>query len=379
MSLVPTANEKKIGFNLEIEINSDKNNSFSLIMNTENDSYLLIKAIQKNDLFHNSFSNKYTLKQLNENRYFALFDNLKEICNELSDRIKTKEIKLIENLNNLIFTISLPIAKLKEISFELNKEQKDDKEKINDLNNLVINLENKINELKKEHKNDIDELKNVINEQKNVINELKNVINGQKNEILELKEQIKICINYINNKESIKNLNDSLIINNNNDYNKLIKEWINPNKKIEAELLYRLSRDGDQISTFHQLCDNKGPTLTLFYTQDGNKGGIYTPLTWDTKSETKKDKETFMFNLNKNEKYKKIDEKKTSIFCTKDYGPWTYSFGFYKDNSMKKIKHMGFNINNAYEKGSNILLNNSNETKYFNIIEVEVYKIIFNN
>ena len=360
MSLVPTANEKKIGFNLEIEINSDKNNLFSLIMNAENDSYLLIKAIQKNDLFHNSFSNKYTLKQLNENRYFALFDNLKEICNELSDRIKTKEIKLIENLNNLIFTISLPIAKLKEISFELNKEQKDDKEKINDLNNLVINLENKINELKKEHKNDIDELKNVINE--------------QKNEILELKEQIKICINYINNKQSIKNLKDSLIIKNNIVYNKLIKQWINTNKKIEAELLYRLSRDGDQISTFHQLCDNKGPTLTLFYTQDGNKGGIYTPFSWDTQSGWKKDMETFSFSLNKTQKYKKINEN-YSIYCNSYYGPYIHYFGFHTKNQMKKIQLCSSN-NDYFEKGSEILSNNSSEYKCYDIKEVEVYKII---
>ena len=190
---------------------------------------------------------------------------------------------------------------------------------------------------------------------------------------MELKEQIKICINYINNKERIKNLNNSLIINNNNYYIKLIKDWINPNKKIEAELLYRLSRDGDQISTFHQLCDNKGPTLTLFYTQDGNKGGIYTPLSWDTKSGWKNDMETFSFSLNKTQKYKKIN-KNYSIYCGINYGPWIYSFGFY-ENQMKKIKLNSSN-NNYFEKGSEILSNNSLEYKYYDIKEVEVYKII---
>jgi len=133
------------------------------------------------------------------------------------------------------------------------------------------------------------------------------------------------------------NLDSSLIINNNKEYIKILKNWINPDKNIKSELLYRLSRDGKEISKFHKLCDDKGPTLTLFQIEDGNKGGIYTPLSWDIKSNTKKDKETFMFNLNRNEKYKKIDDERASIFCTKDYGPWTYSFGFYKDNSMKKI------------------------------------------
>ena len=40
---------------------------------------------------------------------------------------------------------------------------------------------------------------------------------------------------------------------------------------------------------------------------------------------------------------------------------------------------MGLGINDAYEKGSNILQNNSKEIKFFKVVEVEVYKIIFND
>ena len=155
-----------------------------------------------------------------------------------------------------------------------------------------------------------------------------------------------------------------------------MKNWINPNKNIKSELLYRLSRDGKEISKFHELCDNKGSTLTLFQIADGNKAGIYTPLSWDTKSDIKKDKEAFMFNLNKNEIYRKVNDNIASIYCTKDFGPWTYSFGFSKNTSMKKIKHNGLLINNAYENGRNILSNNSILEKNFDVAEVEVYKII---
>ena len=91
------------------------------------------------------------------------------------------------------------------------------------------------------------------------------------------------------------------------NYNLSLKNWINPSKKIKAELLYRLSDNADNSSTFHELCDNKGPTLTLFHVNDGNIVGIYTPLSWDSSSEWKKDMETFIFNLNKNQKYKKIN------------------------------------------------------------------------
>jgi len=85
-----------------------------------------------------------------------------------------------------------------------------------------------------------------------------------------------------------------------------------------------------------------------------------------------------MFNLNKNEKYRR-NNKNFSILCDQDYGPWTYSFGFYKKEQMKKIRHGGRSINESYEGGSGILPNDSNETKFFDVIEVEIYKIIENN
>ena len=127
MSIPNTDNGKRMAFKLEIKIISDKNNEFSLILSADNYSYLNIKAIQKNDLFNKSFSNKFTVDKIKENKYFLMFEDLKEICDELSERIKTKEMKLIENENNLIFIIYLPTTKIKDIAFELNEEQQNDK------------------------------------------------------------------------------------------------------------------------------------------------------------------------------------------------------------------------------------------------------------
>ena len=331
--------DSKLEFNLEIEISSNKNNLFSIIFNEDAYSFLNIKAIQKNDIFNKSFSNKFSINEIKENnKYFILFNDLKEICNELSERLKTNEIKLIENKKNLILLINLPISTIKEIKFNLNEDEKNDEEKYENLKNIIlkfdkINEENKIeiNELKtiinnqkkeesnnknliKELKNNINddknlikELKNTINSQKNelineinknknLINELKNIINNQKIEINDLKEQMNTWIEYkkIINKKS--ELDNSLIINNNIDYIESLKKWINPpNNIIKAVLLYRLSRDGDKISKFHELCDNKGPTLSLFHVEDGNKGGIYTPLSWDSNFSNKNDRETFIF------------------------------------------------------------------------------------
>ena len=115
----------------------------------------------------------------------------------------------------------------------------------------------------------------------------------------------------------------------------------------------------------------------MFHTNEGNIGGIYTPLSWDNNSEWKNDMETFIFNLNKNQKYKKI-KNNDSILCDNDKGPCVYSLGFY-GNKMRKIRHQGISINKYFDKGPEILPNNSSDLAYFDIIEVEVYKIILEN
>jgi len=43
---------------------------------------------------------------------------------------------------------------------------------------------------------------------------------------------------------------------------------------------------------------------------------------------------------------------------------------------MRKIKHQGLGINSHYKKGAEILPNDSKNDKYFEIKEVEVYKIM---
>ena len=112
--------------------------------------------------------------------------------------------------------------------------------------------------MKKSDKEIIKDLINLVHEQKEQINNIQNEFNNFKKEISFLLR------NYISNL-------DSVIINNNN-YNSSLKNWINPNSNIKANLLYRLSRDGPEISTFHRLCDNKGPNiLVLFYLKNGYK------------------------------------------------------------------------------------------------------------
>ena len=168
---------------------------------------------------------------------------------------------------------------------------------------------------------------------------------------------------------------DSLIINNNKNYNTTLKNWINPNKQIKTELLYRLSRDGISYETFHKYCDNKGPTLTLIEADEGFITGGYTLLNWDSNSKWKNDKDTFIFSLTENKKFIKQNISK-SIYCLNSYGPWFNNFGFELNSRNKFMKECKFQYGNAF-LNANEIIPNEKENKYFDVKEVEVYKIIF--
>ena len=371
MSAPTLLNEKKLGFNLELEAASNKNKKFKVNLNAETYSYLTITATNKTDIFKQTFSNKFSVEEIKTNKYMNLYDDLKEICEQLEKITKSTPPTIKEENKSLFIIIPLPNDKYKEYTFELKELEKNEGDKMKDITEIVY-------EIKKENES----LKKEISEIKNECNKLKNITDTQNNEITKIKEQMTMLLDYHNKikkekeeEEEKKLLKiESSIIKENNEYKKALKNWINSNKKIEAQLLYKKSRDGDQISKFHELCDNKGPTLTIFKTEDGNIGGIYTPLSWDDHTGWKNDLDTFMFNLNKSEKYKKL-KNECSIYLSKNYGPWSFDFGFYGTNQMNKIQHNGTNINNFYENGANILPNNTNGTKYFNVTDVEVFKI----
>ena len=150
-------------------------------------------------------------------------------------------------------------------------------DKLNELINNSINIENNIKEI------------NEINENIKKCNDSKYLkINIREKELNKIIEMIKIF-----GKIYISGIifNNSLIIKNNNIYIDNLKTWINPEQNFKTELLYRKSKDGDNYETFHRLCDNKGPTLVLIQSNEGFIIGGYTPLNWDDKSGWIKDNE----------------------------------------------------------------------------------------
>ena len=218
MEEIAIKTQDSFNFNKEIELKSDKNNLYKIIF-TSNENNLIIQASSKNSLINETFSNKFSIEKIRENKYLSICDNLKEVCNELESRINTKDMLITEDENNLIISIALPSVKVKEIKFGLIKIAKNENVKINELTNIILELKNKINELE-------------------------NTVSNQQKEINILKEKT----NFI----PIDELNQSKILEG-EDYsfiNSLFSE------KCSFNLLYRATRDGSYPKDYHKKCDN---------------------------------------------------------------------------------------------------------------------------
>ena len=103
-------------------------------------------------------------------------------------------------------------------------------------------------------------------------------------------------------------------------------DWLN-NKKLKFTKIYSTKRDGDNASKFHEKCDGKSPTITIFKASKGIRFGGYTTIPWIKSSTWKyfKDNEAFIFSFLYRKKYMIIDSNQITIGCHEIRGT---SFGY---------------------------------------------------
>ena len=350
-----------------------------------------------------------------------------EVCNieEIKDEKKNNIEENIKCLEDLSKSLDKFIKELKIVSEEMYKNKEDIKLKIQ---KIFTKIRSALNEREDKLLSEVDENYNeifikdeIIKESNKLPNKIKaslekaNLIDKDWNDDNKLSLCINECLNIENNIKYINEINDkikqsqnyneinidfsfdqkfiekietfgyiahyfnifkdSLILNGNQKYIENLKNWINDKKKFKTKLLYRKTRDGDSYANFHKLCDNQGANLVIIKTTEGNIIGGYTSLDWDDHSDWKNDKDTFLFSLNDNKIFKKINNKNSSIYCNKDAGAWFPFFGFYKYNGRTNLTQ-GQILSSNYFENYNLLLNNNGKTKYFDAEEVEVFKII---
>ena len=343
-TMFPGLNNKEINF--EIKSNTGKMFYINLLNQEE---YLIITAYYISNKNRVEYESKFDISYIKKVKLFILYDTINECLEEINLGINTGKSYLVEEKNYINIFIPLNNIKFNEINFKV-----DLKENINIVNNKEIN-----------------ELKNVIKDQNNEIINLKNKVNQLEilvNDLLIFKKDIVGKITFKINSKIVDSYFNII----------LIKNWINninneSSKIIKAKLLYKLSKDGDSIDTFHQKCDNNSPTLLLVETTNGRKFGGYTTCVWSVNKGGKKDGKTFLFSLDEKKLYKKKKEfeNERDIYCRKDAGPTFGGNDLYFYQTLKK----GYSASPYYFLDKNDLAKNIKDD--FDIKEIEIFKICF--
>ena len=234
-----------------------------------------------------------------------------------------KKYKIIKEANDIFLAFYIKnIISEQEEKMKLCLKRKD-----LEINSVFESYNNVIKDLKNENlklKNNIAILNNDVSELKNENIFLKNEISGLKKIILEFKYTQEQTNQKLIEKDIFNDLKYSSILN--NIYEKLFFQSLIKCKNMK--LLYRLSRLGSEPGDFHRLCDDKGPTITLFRSNNNRKFGGYLSKNWESSGNWKTDNNVFLFSIDLNKKYKLINNQKDTYFCSGNLGPCFSQFGF---------------------------------------------------
>lgn len=146
-----------------------------------------------------------------------------------------------------------------------------------------------------------------------------------------------------------------------NDRDRLqLASWLG--KDCHFKLLYKISQDGASPQTFHYLCDNKGPTFTIFYNKDNNVYGGYHSDSWLSTGEWTTDRSSFLFQLYKNSKWQPnmfplIKGKGANVYFGANQGPWfedlrSFENVIQKTSDYYEMNTRGLFSGNYYATGS---------------------------
>ena len=159
-----------------------------------------------------------------------------------------------------------------------------------------------------------------------------------------------------------------------------ILEWTGYKK---MELIYRGSRDSMTSNNFHNKCDNKGPTITL-YKNEKNIFGGFSPISWSTDGNWHASQDCFIFSLvniynSEPIKFPVKNMDQYSVLHGSGYGPifgGGCDIGVNYSDFLNNYSYSSFpsSYQDTYGKGYSIFSADINNKK-FKLKEVEVFKI----
>ena len=306
-----------------------------------------IKIIAKDEIeVYKGQIDLYTLQE--KDRYFKMYDKIEDAYEDILTSFSKDKYELIKEENHLVVNIEIEVNFKKSIiSIILDKKEIQSEDLTKSLYRLASKYIKENNGLKNE------------------ILELKDKINSMEEKLNFLYEHIKKKEGYSDTvfKKS-KLFNEKQI--------EIIQNWISPKKYFKCKLIYDAKENGDKVSTYHSLCDNKGPTLTIFTTSDNLTLGGYLSVSFNENSGWIHDENAFLFSLNPNEKYSSIDSTYT-FYGGKDRGPTfggynieIYDNFFSNERNKYNMNRVTFDFNKKHK---------NSKDHYFKVIDLQVYQI----
>jgi len=337
-------NEKKNELNRNIKLLEELSNTFEKSLD---ELKLLFEKIDKN-------------KELLKTNIQKIFTKIRTSLNEREDQLL---LEVDKKFNELFVNENLKNKKLpKEINESLEKgkliQNQWNKNKLNLSINICLNIENNIRYINK--------INEILKKSSSINADIK--FSPEENGVNALLETIEKFGDILTmNKKQLINQNDI----------SLLKNWIKSDnhniKDIIFELCYDAKTNGDDINTFHKLCDNIGPSIIVVKTESNYIFGGYTKENWFLNNSIYEDDPTaFLFSLN-NQKRINVKNSKRAIVKDKDYGPifghgGAYEVCIYSPLLSKRIQIID---GKDYGEKRQILCGNESTKP----IELEVYKV----
>ena len=258
------------------------------------------------------YKNSFSLNELkNKSKFFKIYDTIEESYNDIKSFSDQSSFFIQTQEKSLSLGIKKQIGIPYDIVFPLKEEPSDLNEIVSELYTKYMNLEKSV-----ENNNNELKLKNINLEKKCNELEIKN-INLEK-KINELYEKYELICQKYNELSNIKE-NKKIVSNTNEESNLISKIQLFFDKPIKGiNLVY----NGFDRNEFFDKCSGKNNLLFLVKDINGNEFGGYMSSTFIKNENNKeliiKDKNAFIFNIQKKKKFHVIKPDK-AINLTNSY------------------------------------------------------------
>ncbi|CAF4024450.1 unnamed protein product [Adineta steineri] len=146
------------------------------------------------------------------------------------------------------------------------------------------------------------------------------------------------------------------------------------------QLIYKATRDGFDATSFHRLCNNQGPTMTLIQSTTNCLFGGYASKSWQSSSDFVDASESFLYlltNTNGNQPTKfPYNNDGKALYNMNSYGP---IFGggadLYISSQSNKYLCSYCNLGVSYSNSLDLGINTFTGSQFFQTSEIEIFKL----